>query len=151
MNVYFKTILAQLLLCFLADCSLLAQSPGNVSGSLETWYKTNTGTSSSSNGVNLTFWNDATSNNHDLNSVTSDPQFQTNRINFNPVVDFDGNDAFTDDDGENYINGISAITVFSVTQSDGNNEDRAWFDTENSDGSDDVFSLRYDNSGINGG
>lgn len=124
--------------------------PGGIIPSL--WVRADAGPSSQTNGASLSYWSDQSGESHHMDQVSSDPKYDaTDLINFNPVVDFDGDDSFTDDDGEAYFNGLTGISVYAVLKSDNTNQERAFFDTEASDGSDDKFSIRYDQTGASGG
>jgi len=128
-----------------------AQAPGGASSDLQSWYKGNAGTSSTVNNSVLTFWNDQSGNAHHLDLATGDPIYVDEGVNFNPLIEFDGDDFFTDADGNLYFNGLSAVTIFAIIKSDETNSDRSFFDTEAGDDQDDKFTVRYDASGASGG
>ena len=68
------------------------------------------------------------------------------------VFDFTGDgDYIVDEDGENYINGLTEITVMMWIKADQVGTDRPFFDTEDPDDDDGVLGMRYDSSGINSG
>ncbi len=68
------------------------------------------------------------------------------------AVNFDGvDDNLLDDDGENYINGLTEFTVAMWIKSNETNSDRGFFITKDPDEQDNVLAIRYDQSGINGG
>ncbi len=137
------------------DANGFSCAPGGLGSGLLLWVRADEGVTTVSGAVSA--WADQSGNQHDLSQGTG-----TNRpllvnsgdrmINFNPSLDFDGsNDLLEDADGENYINGLTGITISSILQADGIPTDDAWFDTEDSDNADDVLSLRYDVSGANSG
>ena len=75
----------------IAACSV---APGSVKSNLAFWVKANAGTSSSTNAVALSAWNDQSGNGRNATSAATatSPVYydnSTNNINFNPVVNFD--------------------------------------------------------------
>lgn len=67
---------------------------------------------------------------------------------------FDGSDTgnnITDADGENYINGLSAVTAMVWVKSDVIASDNGVFIGEVPTGGDDAFTMRYDDAGVDGG
>jgi len=97
---------------------------------------------------------DISGNNNDFSQSTGteQPLFLTNGIGGFPSIDFDGSDqSLVDDDGENYINGLSAFSLFAIVQSDQTGTDAGFFDGEDPNGNDNVFTIRYDNTGAEGG
>lgn len=106
------------------------------------------------NGANVSLWSDSSGNGHDLIQSTAGnyPIYRTNQINGRPAIEFDGtNDFLEDADGELYINGQSAFTMFSVVRSNAVGNDNGFFITKTPDGSDDALAIRYDVGGANGG
>lgn len=69
-------------------------SPGGVYNELRLWLKADTGTGASSDGDSITTWEDQSIQNNDA-VVTNGtaPKFRTNRLNFEPAVDFVANGA----------------------------------------------------------
>lgn len=66
--------------------------------------------------------------------------------------DFEGDEDYLEDsDGENYINGLSQVTVEMWVESDTVATDRGFMNGEPPDGGDNVFTLRYDDAGATGG
>lgn len=90
--IFLRASLACLLFGFAAaGGSALAASPGGVSTNLHCWYKADAGvTVDGSN--NVTAWADQSGNGYNSTLVISDPNRQALGMNFNPAVDFDGND-----------------------------------------------------------
>lgn len=137
------------------DANGFSCAPGGLSAGLLLWLRADAGVTTVSGAVSA--WADQSGANHDFSQGTTGnrPQYRTsgNRlINFNPSLDFDGsNDLLEDADGEDYINGLSGITIASVLKADAIPAELAWWDAEESDGADDVISLRYDASGANAG
>lgn len=66
------------------DCA-----PGNVSTNLTLWLKADFGTSSTTNGANVTTWTDQAGGNNATAVGGDEPSYLTNSINFNPALDFD--------------------------------------------------------------
>jgi prepilin-type N-terminal cleavage/methylation domain-containing protein len=61
---------------------------------------------------------------------------------------FDGSDDYVEDpDAENYINGLSAISVSIWIKSNEINTDKGFIKGNEPDGADNVLAMRYDNSG----
>ncbi len=64
------------------------------------------------------------------------------------ALSFDGTDDYVlDDDGETYINGISAVTVSLWVKSDLTGTDRGFMIAQDPDDTDTVFGIRYDAAG----
>ena len=109
-----------------------------------------------SDGAALSAWADQSGNNHDLTAATAptyDDENSTNAINGRPVVTFGGNGQFLEDDGNgNYLDGLDAVSIFSVVQSAATGTDAGYFDTEGSaNGRDELLAVRYDDAGANSG
>ena len=111
-----------ILIIFLAVSSAsYAQAPGGVSSGLNVWLKADAGVSSTTNGALLSFWNDQSVNGNNATQViaNSRPQYFSNRINGNPVVQTASSKYF-----DVNLNGINAqnYTIFTVTKrQSGNN------------------------------
>jgi hypothetical protein len=68
------------------------------------------------------------------------------------ALDFDGNgDRVVDEDAENYLNGLDALTVCIWIKSDIVPTDKGFIICEEPDGGDQIITMRYDASGANGG
>ncbi len=67
-------------------------APGGVAANLTLWLKADNGVTDP--GTAITAWLDQSGNSNNLTTVNGDPDLQGNILNFNPVVDFDGNDYF---------------------------------------------------------
>ena len=68
------------------------------------------------------------------------------------AAEFDGGgDAIEDDNGADYINGLTAITVSVWVKSAETNSDRGFIDGRDPGGDDTVLSLRYDAAGFEAG
>ncbi len=83
------------LFALLVSTSLIAQGPGNVTTNLDLWLKSNTGTSTTTDGVDLTQWSDQSSGANHATEATNSPVYRNNstdNVNFYPAVDFNGSD-----------------------------------------------------------
>ena len=72
-----------------------AQGPGNVTTNLDLWLKSNAGTSTTTDGVDITQWDDQTAGTNHATEGSNSPVYRNNstdNINFYPVVDFNGTD-----------------------------------------------------------
>ncbi|MCC6287031.1 MAG: T9SS type A sorting domain-containing protein [Chitinophagaceae bacterium] len=81
-------------------------APGGVSSGLSHWLKANDGSAG-----NMTVWNDQSTSGINL-SANSDPSIVPAGLNYNPVVDFDGDDYFFL--SSNFTNAYTAGEVFSL-------------------------------------
>ncbi len=101
-----------------------AQTPGCVPAGLQYWLKADDGTVPSAPG-NLTNWTDKSGLSRTLNYVNSDPRLVSNVVNFNPTVNFDGDDYFRTDVGlgstNNFTSTFTAGEVFSMVRAKNNN------------------------------
>ena len=84
-------------------------SIGGGSCGLQLWVKGD-GILTKDTSGNVTNWNDESYFNRDFNTATSDPQWTDGGLNFNPTVNFDGND---------YISITGANATFSTAWSEG--------------------------------
>jgi len=67
---------------------------------------------------------------------------------FKGALEFDGaGDHVIDDDGELFLNGLSALTIAMWIKSDVTNSDRGFINGEQSDDNDNVCTMRYDAAG----
>jgi hypothetical protein len=128
------------------------------------WLKGDAGTfdatvggSASTDGGIVRRWEDQSGNGRDFTTSGTAPVFQTNEatINSQNAIEFPGGSAvrLEDIDAENYLNGLDELTIFFVIESDGVGTDRGFWTTYEPDGTldDEVFSIRYDDVGDNGG
>lgn len=124
----------------------------NGSSSLDLWLKGNQGITKQSGNDKIKTWNDQSGNSRDFSKGSSAPGFSTNAINGFNAIKFDGNgDELIDSDGNNYVNGLGAFTVFYILKSDQTNSDRGFINADLGDQKDDVFTFRYDKNGYDGG
>ena len=138
---------------------------GNASGSdgepeLLFWLNADsTGSISYSDGDEVDSLPDISGNNRDFSQSNSDdrPTFNnSNGIGSQPAVTFDGAGSFLiDEDGNNYINGLSDFNLIAVVQSssDNINTNNGFFNTGDLDDgtdADDGIEMRYDSDGYEG-
>ncbi len=68
------------------------------------------------------------------------------------ALDFGGDgDHVIDEDAENYLNGLDALTVSMWIKSDVTNTDKGFINCEQPDGGGSVITMRYDRAGLKGG
>lgn len=126
------------------------------------WLKGDTGTfnattggSASTDGGIVRRWEDQSGNNRHFTTAGTAPLFQTNEasINTQNAIEFSGASGvrLEDSDAENYLNGLDELTIFFVLESDDINTDQGFWTTTIPNGTDNVFTLRYDDLGDNGG
>lgn len=115
------------------------------------WLKGDAGVLTS--GSNVTSWEDQSGNGNNF-TATNNPQFVTSvgSINSQNAIEFDGTSGMNlvDDDAENYLNGLDGFTIFFVIESDIIDTDQGFWTTTTPNGTDDVFTIRYDDVGDNG-
>ncbi|MBO6547224.1 MAG: DUF2341 domain-containing protein [Balneolaceae bacterium] len=123
-------------------------------GDAGTFDATSGGSASTDGGV-VRRWEDQSGNNRNFTTSGTAPLFQTNEatINSQNAIEFDGSSGMRleDDDAENYLNGLDGLTIFFVIESDDINTDQGFWTTTTPSGSDDTFTIRYDDTGDNGG
>jgi hypothetical protein len=154
-------VLFYFIIIFLPVSGIFAQmGPGGIgnadgdSGQPKLLFWLNADSLSLSDNDNVNVWNDLSGNNYDFSQTQSSeqPVFNTSSINGHSAIEFDGSDmSLIDEDGGSYFNGLGGLSFFAVIQSDNTDTDAGFFDTEDPDGGDDLFALRYDDSGANGG
>lgn len=141
--------------------SLTQTGPGGIGNSSSNllWLDGGNGTYQSgnqqahSNNDSISEWRDVSGNGHHFSASGKKPLLKTGSggINGNNAIFFSSTgEALVDQDGESYINNLSAFSLYFVIQSDSVNSDRGLFDTENPDGKDDIITLRYNAQGDNG-
>ncbi|MCP4439492.1 MAG: hypothetical protein GY810_11170, partial [Aureispira sp.] len=98
-------------------------SPGGISDDLAIWLKADAGTSTSIDGNQISTWNDQSGNGNSLSQATANkqPTYQSNDsedINNNPVIKFDGTDDVMSDPtgilGNNTYNDANIYIVSTV-------------------------------------
>mgnify|MGYP001627774361 CR=1 FL=1 len=120
-------------------------------------FTTSGGSTASTNGSNVGRWEDQSGNARHFTATGTSPTFQTNvgTINSQNAIEFPGGSAvrLEDTDAENYLNGLDELTIFFVIESDVVGTDKGFWTTyePNGSGDDEVFSIRYDDVGDNGG
>ena len=95
-------------------------APGGVFAGLNLWLRADAGTNvnAANNFINGSGWLDQSGYGRHASAVAKDPQLQTigaNAVNFNPTVDFDGNDYFGFPTGK-FASAFTAGEVFTVVK-----------------------------------
>ncbi len=90
-------------------------SPGGVETNLSLWLRADAGTSSTTNGVEVTSWSDQTANNTITGTSGTTPSYNENNINFNPALDFDGGSEFMEGSG-----GMNSAAYYLILNPDDN-------------------------------
>lgn len=135
--------------------------PGGVSDNIQLWldagkngtvYQDSCSGNVSSHGNVTGCWKDRSGKDHHVESSGTDrPILQANgskRVNFNPVIDFDGSDDFLEDaDGEDYLNGASEFSTFVVVDAATASFDGYIFNAENDSQAEAPWGLRFDDEG----
>ena len=100
---------------FLISMDSFGQNPGNVSDNFKLWVKANEGTDALLTNDPVTIWNDNSplSLNLAQTSLSHQPQFVEDNINYNPSVEFDGVNDFLSNDltGESFTSEFSILMV----------------------------------------
>ena len=94
----------------------VSTAPGRVTNGLNLWLKADAGTSSTTDGAQLTEWKDASSNHRDHTQTNStyQPVFKADGgFNYNPAVTFDGADTMITDA---FASGKEAVHVFAMSK-----------------------------------
>ena len=95
-------------------------SPGGVTSGLELWIKADEGTNTNgSNSLTTTggdAWSDQSGNNRHFDFVSGDPALQENELNFNPAVEWDGDDFLRDDTNDQYFSSFTEGQHFGVVR-----------------------------------
>ncbi|MBN1671744.1 MAG: DUF2341 domain-containing protein, partial [Kiritimatiellae bacterium] len=96
---------------------------------------------------------DSTANAHDCAKYSASQPAYAAAGRVGGAQEFDGtaNSYTLDDDGESYINGLTAFTLSAWLNSDVMSTDKGWATATNATGSDHTFSFRYDVEGTGGG
>jgi len=128
---------------YLTLAKLIALGPGGVAAGLEFWVKADSGvfedadvnggsTDRAEDGDVVEAWHDASGLGNHLDEPNGgNPTYVINGINYNPAIDFDGNDWLQwDENDAPWFEGDSDITLYSVVQSDVATGFRGWLDTD---------------------
>ncbi len=117
-------------------------------------FTTTGGSTPSTNGSNVGRWEDQSGNTRHFTATGTAPIFSESvgTINSQNAIEFSGASGvrLEDTDAENYLNGLDELTIFFVIESDVINTDRGFWTTTTPSGTDDVFTIRYDDTGDNG-
>jgi len=122
-----KLIVLISLLCgnILVPAAFTQTGPGGVGGSATNalWLRANAGTSTTTNGVAISTWNDQSGNANDVTqaNIAQRPLYNTNVMNGYPAIQFDNNSAAGQND---FLSGVDAatldntngLTIFTVTR-----------------------------------
>lgn len=133
----------------------IAVNPIESISGLTVWLRADIGVTTS--GSEVTTWADQSGNGNDFVGVAdagTRPTYNSSssELGGQPSIEFAGNgDYFLDTDGESYINGLTEFTLFLVYKSDQTGTDRGLWNTQNPNNADEIFTIRYDASGANGG
>lgn len=118
-------------------------------------FTTTGGSTPSTNGSNVGRWEDQSGNTRHFTATGTAPTFSESvgTINSQNAIEFSGASGvrLEDSDAENYLNGLDELTIFFVIESDVINTDRGFWTTTTPSGTDNVFTIRYDDTGDNGG
>ncbi|GAB5408505.1 MAG: hypothetical protein BalsKO_08700 [Balneolaceae bacterium] len=124
---------------------------------LKVWLRSDTGVDTTAGGEVIT-WEDQSGNGNDFLGVSGSgnrPIFSlsNSELGGESAISFAGNgDSFTDTDGPaNYLTGMDEFTLFVVYKSDETNSDQGLWIADAPSGADEIFTIRYDASGANGG
>ena len=139
---------------FTLGTEISTRSPGGISDDLLVWLKADAGIQLDTEILNeggVEGWLDQSGNDNDF---TQDAHFSTpttdgEALNFNPAIIFDGiNDQLEDDDAEDYLEDLTAISSFVVVDSATTSQDRYIFSTSQSAVDQEApWSLRFDEVG----
>lgn len=91
-------------------------APGGVGADLQTWFKANDGFEANTSN-NALSWEDRSGKNRHADIVAGDPNIQAGSLNFNPIIDFDGNDYFRFTSSP-FVTSFTEAEVFSVLKDD---------------------------------
>ncbi len=96
-----------------ATITIVDKTPGNVGANLALWLKADVDATASQ-------WDDQSGNNHDVTAVAGQqPVLETNSLNFNPVMDFDGTNDQMTNPAAPFASGVSNETnIFFVARED---------------------------------
>ncbi|MFS4494850.1 Calx-beta domain-containing protein [Maribacter sp. 2308TA10-17] len=100
-----------------ATITIVDKIPGNVGANLALWLKADAGATAAQ-------WDDQSGNDHDVTAVAGQqPVLETNSLNFNPVMDFDGTDDQMTNPASPFASGVSDETnIFFVAREDARQE-----------------------------
>ncbi len=130
-------------------------TPGTISD-LQLWLRSDVGVYSDAGvteaveGNSVVQWNDQSGNNRNFSAAVKKPVYRASSVDLNnaAALDFIGNkDYLYDDDGELYINGMTAFTLMMVIKSDATGVDDGFIIASDPSGSDQYFTVRYDATG----
>ena len=121
---------------------------GGIADDLRLWLMADDGVTAVGSDDKVTDWADQSGQEHDFTQSTGDhrrPEERANAINFNPAIDFNrtgSSDFLVDDDAEDYLEGLTAVSSFVAVDSDSTDNDQFIFSTSND--SEAPWGLRFD-------
>lgn len=128
---------------------------------LDLWLNSNSGVYSDAagtvdalNGDQVEVWKDQSGNGRDFIAGVKNPVWRESVASLNGESSLEwtvANATMNDDDGENYINGLTEFTSFFVVKSDLTSTDKGFWIVEAGGRGDRIFSIRYDAVGDNSG
>ncbi|TLP75640.1 gliding motility-associated C-terminal domain-containing protein [Maribacter sp. ACAM166] len=138
---------------YLTLAKLIAVGPGGVASGLEFWVKADSGvfedadvnggsTDMAEDGDVVEAWHDASGLGNHLDEPNGgNPTYVINGINYNPAIDFDGDDWLQwDENDAPWFEGDQDITLYSVVQADVATGFRGWLDTDaNNEGASELY------------
>jgi hypothetical protein len=128
-------------LIYLITFVLVLSMAGNASAGLLVHWKFDEGSGTTAY--------DSSGNGHH-GTLEGDPEWVAGKIG--GALDFGGDgDRVVDEDAENYLNGLDAVTVCIWIKSDVAPTDKGFIICEEPDGGDQIITMRYDAAGANGG
>ncbi|MFZ2148567.1 MAG: LamG domain-containing protein, partial [Sedimentisphaerales bacterium] len=128
-------------LIYLVSFVLVLSMTGNASAALLVHWRFDEGSGTTAY--------DSSGNGHD-GTFVGDPKWVAGKIG--GALEFGGDgDSVVDDDAENYLNGLDAVTICIWIKSDVAPTDKGFIDCEQPDGSDNIITMRYDAAGATGG
>jgi len=141
--------------------SIAAGEPASVAD-LELWLNGNegvftdlAGTIEATDSDAIALWKDQSGNGRDFANRDGNPTYKTGVTDLNSAsaIEFSGTggESMSDEDGENYINGLTEFTSFFVVQSYSVGNDKGFMTTRAANKGDKEFTIRYDATGDNGG
>lgn len=116
-----------------------------------TFQDTDANTPATVDGQDVSAWHDQSGNNRVFSTPGTPPTLATDvaELNGRSAIRFAGTgDELADLGGDTYINGLTEFTVFFVIKSDRIDTDRGFWHTQDPDGQDDTFTIRYDEEGL---
>ncbi|NQV15365.1 DUF2341 domain-containing protein [bacterium] len=115
-------------------------------------FNNNGATTIAGDGDGVQVWQDQSGNGRDFINAGGTPNWRQSvtGLNGESALEYSGgSESLRDDDGENYINGLTEFTIFFVVKSDITSTDKGLWAVRNPGNGDKDFSIRYDAVGDN--